>query len=293
MRKIYTTLMTKKFLLTTVTLFVVSLTLMFTACGKTETATVPNSPQNFTATAGDGQVVLAWTAPENDGGSAIIKYEVTSDTTWINSSGDTGHTFTGLTNGTEYTFKVRAVNAKGNSTAVQKTATPFADEGGNNDNDNNDENFRILQWHDMEIYMGEDFTYDAVGSYSEDASRFGVRNADWITLTFAYIPFGSNAQVEGTVVNSDWSCTDYHSARVAYLSGINATILSEPILAEPPVVTETHSTIRYIYVNAENWEYIFKGNNAFYHINIRGQSTATVNEYAEEIQKWIALINFN
>lgn len=98
----------------------------FAACGGGgDAATVPTAPQNFTAAAGDSQVVLSWAAPSSDGGSAITKYEVRKDSdAWITASNSTGHIFTGLTNGTEHTFKVRAVNAKGNGTEATSPATP-------------------------------------------------------------------------------------------------------------------------------------------------------------------------
>ena len=90
------------------------------------TATAPGVVRNFTATPGDSQVTLSWTAPSSSGGSAIIRYEVSSNNgaAWVTSSSNTSHTFTGLTNGTLYTFKVRAVNAVGAGTESTQTATP-------------------------------------------------------------------------------------------------------------------------------------------------------------------------
>jgi uncharacterized repeat protein (TIGR02543 family) len=89
-------------------------------------ATAPTAPQNLTATAGYRQVALSWTAPANDGGSDIIRYEVSSDNgaNWTDAGLGTSHTFTGLTNGTTYTFKVRAVNGVGNGAEASITATP-------------------------------------------------------------------------------------------------------------------------------------------------------------------------
>jgi Fibronectin type III domain. len=89
-------------------------------------ATAPDAPQTFTATPGNGKVALSWAAPAGDGGSAITKYEVSSDNggTWTDASTSTAHTFTGLTSGTAYTFKVRAVNAIGNGAEATATATP-------------------------------------------------------------------------------------------------------------------------------------------------------------------------
>ena len=92
--------------------------------------TPPTVPQNFTATPGNGQVTLAWTAPANDGGSVIIRFEVSSDngSTWVTASSNTGHTFTGLTNGVTYTFRVRAVNSAGNGAEASVTANSLPDD---------------------------------------------------------------------------------------------------------------------------------------------------------------------
>jgi len=89
------------------------------------TATVPSEPLNFAATPGNGQVMLSWTAPASDGGSAITGYQVTSDngSTWINASSNTGHTFSGLTYDITYIFQVRARNAVGAGAEATLTAT--------------------------------------------------------------------------------------------------------------------------------------------------------------------------
>jgi M6 family metalloprotease-like protein len=90
--------------------------------------TAPSAPQNFTATPGSGQVTLSWTAPLSDGGGAITHYHVSKDdgANWFYTGSDTEHTFTGLTNGIAYTFKVRAANFIGFEGAEAKaTATPL------------------------------------------------------------------------------------------------------------------------------------------------------------------------
>ena len=86
---------------------------------------------NLSATPDDGRVTLSWTNPANN---TITKYQYRRKTdtgtygSWtdIPTSGDTttSYTVTGLTNGTEYTFGVRAVNAGGNGAASTVTATP-------------------------------------------------------------------------------------------------------------------------------------------------------------------------
>ena len=89
----------------------------------------PEAPA-LSATAGDGQVALTWTAAA-DQGAALIRYQYhRSDKSgkWLDVPGDglDGHyTVGGLTNDTDYTFKVRAVNNVGSgSPSNAVTATP-------------------------------------------------------------------------------------------------------------------------------------------------------------------------
>jgi RHS repeat-associated protein len=83
-------------------------------------ATVPQAPGSVTASAGNAQAIVSWTAPSN-GGSAITGYTVTpyigsTAGTPVNAGASaTGSTVTGLVNGTTYTFQVVATNGAGNS----------------------------------------------------------------------------------------------------------------------------------------------------------------------------------
>ena len=91
------------------------------------TTTTPAAPTNLTAADGDQQVALSWTAPTDNGGLAITGYDYSTDngSNWTpTGSTTTSHTVTNLTNGTEYTFKVRAVNAAGSTASAAVTATP-------------------------------------------------------------------------------------------------------------------------------------------------------------------------
>jgi hypothetical protein len=84
-------------------------------------ATAPGAPTGVTATAGNGQATVSWTAPSSTGGSAITSYTVTpyvgsTAQTPVTVSGSppaTSTTVTGLTNGTSYTFTVSATNSAG------------------------------------------------------------------------------------------------------------------------------------------------------------------------------------
>ena len=110
--------------------------------GSTDEATVtitdnderPEPPSGLSASPGDAQVALSWDDPDD---SSISKYQYRKKAgsgafgSWadIPDSDDetTSYTVTGLTNGTLYTFEVRAVNASGNGTAASVTATPEPD----------------------------------------------------------------------------------------------------------------------------------------------------------------------
>ena len=92
--------------------------------------TAPSTPRSVGATAGDRSAAVTWAAPASTGGSTITGYEVTSapggrtcTTTFA-----LGCTVTGLSNGTSYTFTVRATNAIGVSSASAPSApvTPAA-----------------------------------------------------------------------------------------------------------------------------------------------------------------------
>ncbi|WP_249558784.1 putative Ig domain-containing protein [Shewanella sp. 8A] len=93
--------------------------------------TVPDAPTIGTATAGDGQVSVAFSTPGNNGGSAITGYTVTSNPGGFTNTGASSPILiTGLTNGTAYTFTVTATNGIGTGTAsaASNSATPKADQ---------------------------------------------------------------------------------------------------------------------------------------------------------------------
>ena len=89
-------------------------------------ALTPSAPLDPTATPGDGEVTLAWEAPESDGGSPIERYEYRVDRSggWIGTNTERGKTIGMLINGQTYVFEVRAVNAHGAGEAAEVTATP-------------------------------------------------------------------------------------------------------------------------------------------------------------------------
>ena len=97
-------------------------------------AAISGTPQTVTAaptidsvTPGDETLTVSWSAPADDGGSAITSYDVRyirsdaldkADDSWterdsIWTSGDLEYTLSGLTNGVGYDVQVRAVNDAG------------------------------------------------------------------------------------------------------------------------------------------------------------------------------------
>ena len=80
----------------------------------TPSPTVPAAPTLVLATAGNATIALSWTAPPDDGGSAVTGYVITpSSGSPVTVGNVTTHTFNALTNGTGYTFTVAAINTVG------------------------------------------------------------------------------------------------------------------------------------------------------------------------------------
>src|SRR5205085_6791954 len=91
----------------------------------TTSSTAPQPPTGLTTTTfSSSQINLSWTAPSNNGGSAITGYKIERSadggTTWsaiVANTGSTGTTYsnTGLATNTTYTYRVSAINSVGTS----------------------------------------------------------------------------------------------------------------------------------------------------------------------------------
>ena len=94
---------------------------------------MPSVPESLTATGGDGEVVLEWSAPADDGGSPVTGYgyryaagqAVPEDVTWRDAGTELTATVTGLENETRYAFEVRARNRVGPGETSGTTALPL------------------------------------------------------------------------------------------------------------------------------------------------------------------------
>jgi gliding motility-associated-like protein len=85
------------------------------------TYSTPSAPTITSITAGSGSVSVNFTAPTSDGGQAITNYEYSTNggTSWVAASPvdtTTPLVISGLTNGTTYSIRIRAVNSIGSGT---------------------------------------------------------------------------------------------------------------------------------------------------------------------------------
>jgi hypothetical protein len=87
----------------------------------------PDAPRDVTVSLGDGSLDVRWTKPEFDGAAWIDSYTVTASPggrtiTVPGGFERQGVNFDGLENGTDYTFRVAAINAAGTGEASEPTS---------------------------------------------------------------------------------------------------------------------------------------------------------------------------
>ena len=208
----------------------------------TRAGSVPAAPTGLTATGevAGGAVTLSWTAPT--GGGAVSRYEYQQKVgtgaygawTPIPASGPstTSHTVTGLTNGTAYVFRVRAVNNVGNGAASNEaTATPA---------------LMRLVWAKSEREVADAITAARNAGYGDDRTFTGgetveVRGnslfnaAEGVSLTFAAasddLDAASAATSDGTVTvtaRAAGMATITITARAPQSSGVTIVDQTDP-----------------------------------------------------------------
>jgi chitodextrinase len=98
----------------------------FNATASADT-TAPGVPAGLTATSGNQQMSLSWTASA-DPDDAVASYYVYRDGVYVGSSTTSSFTDAALTNGTAYSYQVTAVDTHGNESALSNAvaATPQA-----------------------------------------------------------------------------------------------------------------------------------------------------------------------
>jgi len=164
--------------------------------------TAPDVPTSLAATAGTSQISLTWTAPTSDGGSAITNYKIYRDTSSPATSllatigNITSYTDNNVVTGTTYYYRVKAVNALGDSaysnedSAVATPACPTGPNGGN-----------VTGW----------AWSDTIGWISLNASDSG---------TCTSVSYGLNIASDGAISGYAWSeNVGWISANASDLSG--------------------------------------------------------------------------
>jgi hypothetical protein len=91
----------------------------------------PAAPTSLTASAGNSQLSLTWTAPTTTHGTItnyLVEYTASGGSAAyvLTNSTSTSYTLTGLTNGTEYSVRVAAVNFTAGDWSVTATRAPQA-----------------------------------------------------------------------------------------------------------------------------------------------------------------------
>lgn len=90
------------------------------------------APVNLQASLDDQQTTLTWQSPPGAGGTITgyeFRYAMSTaalPATWMDAGNDMTETITGLTNGAQYTFEVRAVSSTGMGPAASVMQTPAA-----------------------------------------------------------------------------------------------------------------------------------------------------------------------
>ncbi|MHA2097298.1 MAG: fibronectin type III domain-containing protein, partial [Candidatus Kariarchaeaceae archaeon] len=95
-------------------------------------STTPGTPTGLSATKGNANVSLSWTAPTVTGGSPLTNYTIYRDGSFLVtiSAASTTYVDTGLTNGVNYVYTVSTVNANGESSeSISANATPSTTPG--------------------------------------------------------------------------------------------------------------------------------------------------------------------
>ena len=128
---------------------------------------VPGAPTAISAVAGNSQATVSFTAPTNNGSAAITSYIVTSSAGHVATGASSPITITGLTNGTSYTFSVRAANEVGlsNASSSSNTVVPVGPPSAPNNNISGAINFAAYE-NGARIYNQTNTSYYGPGPYA-------------------------------------------------------------------------------------------------------------------------------
>jgi alpha-tubulin suppressor-like RCC1 family protein len=176
----------------------------------------PDAPTNLAATGSDAEIALTWTAPVNTYGS-ITNYAVEytpaggSPTVVLTNSATESYTVTGLTNDTEYTFRVVAINHTQGDYSAAVTGTPGTAIGGGVSG-------YLYSWgynSDGRLGTGDSTIRTSpvkIGSASYKAISAGLRNSYAIDVDGARWAWGSTSR--GAIGDGSSSGTRYTPVQI-------------------------------------------------------------------------------
>lgn len=219
----------------------------------------PGSVSGVTAVAGDAQATLSWNAG-SAGASAVTDYTV-----WYRAAGDSefvrfidpvstdrSATVTGLTNGTEYTFIVYAVNAQGTSLASAPSAAVSPTGIG------------VAPTFEAPVRTPDGFTV-AISNYSE-VSTYGATATNGASASVS----GSTVTVSGLAANAE-SMVTVEAVRHGYTTASASTSGTSLEAGVAPVLGEPVSIDGGFTVQLENLDAL-----AVYAFSLPGEATAAL-----------------
>ena len=210
-------------------------------------ATTPDAPTTVVATQGVGQMGVTWSAPVNNGGSAItdyvVQYSSDSGSNWTTfadgTSTSASTTVTGLANSTSYVFRIAAVNVIGTgsySTASTAVSTATVPDAPGTPTPTANQNTQVpLTW-SVPVGNGGSAITDYVVQYSTSATFASA------VTTFAD---GTSASASATVTGLANGTTYYFRVAAVNAVGtgpystISASAVPSTIPSPPPTPTIT------------------------------------------------------
>ncbi len=211
-------------------------------------ATAPQAPTGLTATTtSSSQINLSWTAPANNGGSAITGYKIArstdAGTTWSTlvantASSSATYSNTGLAASTSYTYRVSAINAIGTS-PVSNTASATTLSGTTSTVPQAPTGLAATTVSSSQInlsWVAPSNGGSVITGYKIDRSTDS--GSTWTTLV------ANTASVSTTYSNTGLATNTSYTYRVSAINAIGSSVPSSTASATTSTISTTTVTLR-------------------------------------------------